>query len=47
MVLGRALIGGAKGHVFVFKGKSVSGTQGAKDLGAGDLILDTSKKPWH
>ncbi len=42
-----AVIGGAKGHVLVFKGKGVSGTQNGKDLGAGDLMLDTSKKPWH
>ena len=42
-----AVIGGAKGHVLVFKGEGVSGTQNGKDLGAGDLMLDTSKKPWH
>ena len=41
-----AVIDGAKGHVLVFKDKSVSGTQGEKSLGGGDLILDTSKTPW-
>ena len=40
------VLNGAQGHVLVFKGKGVAATQNANDLGAGNLVLDSSKKPW-